>query len=228
MTLNTLLKSSPNVLLRLTAVALPLLAATLMVSSPNAWALYKVVGPDGKVSYSDRPPANTSSQRVKTLASGGSSTAGLPYELAQVVGRFPVVLYAFKSCAGCDQGRQFLKQRGIPFSEKSVDTDADVLALEQLSGSRQMPLLRIGKQQVLGFSSSEWASYLDAAGYPATSLLPSSYTWPSASPLVSKSESESGKNTGGKSGEASSEQKTKPRPSPSNTAAPKPSSGFRF
>lgn len=207
------------------ALALPLLAAMLLSSVPNAWALYKVVGPDGKVSYTDRPPADAASQRVKTMGSGGVSTAGLPYELAQVVGRFPVVLYAFKSCSGCDQGRQFLKQRGIPFTEKSVDTDADVLALEQLSGSRQMPLLRIGKQQVLGFSSSEWASYLDAAGYPAASVLPKGYNWPAAAPLVASAASSAGKNA---SSGSSTEPKAQPRPAASNTTPAKPSSGFRF
>lgn len=228
MTLSTLLNGLPHASFRPITWTLPLLAALLLASAPKAWALYKVVGPDGKVSYTDRPPADASSQRVKTLAGGGSNLAGLPYELAQVAGRFPVVLYAFKGCTGCDQGRQFLKQRGIPFSEKSVDTDADVLALEQLSGSRQMPLLRIGKQQVLGFSSGEWSSYLDAAGYPASSILPPSYAWPPVTALVSKPETASGKSAGSKPVEPNPEQKARPRPNPGATAASKPSSGFRF
>jgi hypothetical protein len=44
-----------------------LLGVLVLASSP-AMALYKVVGPDGKVSYTDRPPADKPSQSLKTMA----------------------------------------------------------------------------------------------------------------------------------------------------------------
>jgi glutaredoxin len=168
----------------LAVVMAPLMALLACSYSSSAWALYKVVGPDGKVTYTDQAPVN---QRGQTLhvASGGVSTSNLPYELAQVVVRYPVIFYAFKGCTPCDQGRTYLKQRGIPFTEKSADTNADLKALEQVTGTKQMPLLRIGQQQINGYSSANWGSYLDAAGYPKTSALPKDYRWPEASPLVS-------------------------------------------
>jgi glutaredoxin len=160
-----------------------LVAACALALPSAAWALYKVVGPDGKISYTDRPPVNQPSKQIKT-GRDGADTRPLPYALAQVASRFPVNLYAFKGCAPCDQGRNLLKQRGVPFTEKSVHTDADLQALVQLTGSQQMPLLRIGKQQINGYSASEWNSYLDAAGYPTASALPQDYRWPDAAPLV--------------------------------------------
>lgn len=162
----------------------PLMALLACSYSPSAWALYKVVGPDGKVTYTDQAPVNQRAQAIN-VARAGVNTSNLPYELAQVVVRYPVILYAFKGCTPCDQGRGYLKQRGIPFSEKSADTNADLKALEQLAGSKQMPLLRIGQQQINGYSSANWSGYLDAAGYPKTSALPKDYRWPDASPLVS-------------------------------------------
>jgi glutaredoxin len=208
---------------------LSLTMALVLLCQPAAWALYKVVGPDGKVSYTDRPPATSGKQaaspKVQTLSTGGSATAGLPYELAQVAQRFPVILYGFTACTGCDQGRQFLKQRGIPFTEKSVNSQADLQAFELLSGSRQMPLLRIGKQQITGYSSSEWNSYLDAAGYPAQSALPKGYAWPTATPMVAASATTT---TDTPTGNTSPDRKTPPRVPSSNPDPLNKPSGFRF
>lgn len=165
---------------------LALAALSLLASSP-AWALYKVVGPDGKVSYTDVPPANANASQVKSVAVGSGASAlsaGLPFELAKVVRQYPVTFYAFKGCNICEQGRQYLKQRGVPFQEKSVDTQADMKLYEALNGGRQMPLLVIGRQHVKGYDSQEWSSYLDAAGYPTASQVPAGYAWPAASPLA--------------------------------------------
>ncbi len=166
----------------MTVVMVPLMS--WMAHCPMAWALYKVVGPDGKVTYTDQVPVN---QRGQTLnvARGGINASNLPYALAQITSRYPVTLYTYQGCTPCDQGRTYLKQRGVPFNEKSVNTNADLKALEQLTGSKQMPLLRIGQQQLNGYSSSIWGNYLDAADYPKTSALPKDYRWPDASPLVS-------------------------------------------
>lgn len=162
-----------------------ILALASLCSLP-AWSLYKVVGPDGKVTYTDRPPT-TGTQSTTPVAAGNSSAGGipgLPYELQQVASRFPVTLYTSSNCSPCDSGRNFLNQRGIPFVERTVSTAADIDALTRLEGLSQVPVLRIGGQRLTGFSEAEWGSYLDIAGYPKQSRLPSSYRNPPAAPLV--------------------------------------------
>ncbi len=148
-----------------------------------AWALYKVVGPDGKITYTDRAPSDSSAQAIK--ANGASmATEGLPYELQRVASKYPVTLYTSKACSACDSGRQMLTARGIPYVEKTVITNDDIKAFALIDSTGQIPLLRIGNKQLLGFNQTEWGSYLDAAGYPAKSVLPSSYRQPQPSPLV--------------------------------------------
>lgn len=155
----------------------------LALMDTPAWALYKVVGPDGKVTYTDRPPTDQASQSIKS--NGVISASGsLPFELRQISAKFPVTLYAAKACAPCDQGRNLLRQRGVPFTEKKVDTAAAAAALERLEGTQQVPVLRVGQQQIQGYSSTEWQAYLDAAGYPKQSTLPPGYLWPDASSLA--------------------------------------------
>jgi glutaredoxin len=162
----------------------------MMLSVSPAQALYKVVGPDGKVSYTDRPPI-ASNDKISTVKPSGATTAvdnpatSLPAALRPVASKFPVVLYVTTSdCEPCNAGRSFLKQRGIPYAERSVTTTEDAEAFKRIAGANDVPALTIGSQVLRGFSGSEWAQYLDAAGYPATSTLPSGYQHAEATPLV--------------------------------------------
>lgn len=169
-------------------LALALLATSLAIPV-FAQGVYRVVGPDGKVTFSDQPPpaANPPSRPVGNMAPGGSTGAGttqLPFELRQISGRYPVTLYTGKDCAPCNSGRNLLNARGIPYSEKTVETSQDGEALKRLSGEASLPFLTIGSQQIKGYSDTEWTQFLDAAGYPKQSTLPSGYRRPTPSPLV--------------------------------------------
>ena len=74
--------------------------------------------------------------------------------------------------------------RGVPFSEKTVKTADDSQALQRLSGEKTLPFATIGSQQLKGFSDAEWTQFLNAAGYPAMSVLLPSYRQLPAVPLV--------------------------------------------
>jgi glutaredoxin len=166
----------------------PVLLALLLGLALPAAALYKVVGPDGRVSYSDRPPTDGAA-RVNTISRGGTvneTTAPerLPSDLRQLATRFPVTLYVAADCLPCDAGRELLTQRGVPFSEKRVASDDDAAALERAVGVRTVPSLTIGQQVLRGLSQPEWNAYLDAAGYPRESRLPRGWQQPVATPLV--------------------------------------------
>jgi glutaredoxin len=154
-------------------------------------AQYKVVEPSGRISYTDRPPTDGSA-RVTTLGREPIATTpapqdALPQDLRQVTTRFPVTLYSAADCPPCDGARQLLLQRGVPFSEKLIVSDADAAALESLSGARTVPTVTIGAQVLRGLSPGEWASYLDLAGYPRESKLPKGWQPAPATPLVARS-----------------------------------------
>lgn len=159
-------------------------AAALFAALP-AHALYKVVGPDGKVTYTDRPDVSTDRKVQSVNTRGGvSNDVALPFELRQASQRYPVTLYVAPDCSPCDSGRQFLRQRGIPFSEKLVTTGEDSQALQRLTGSTSLPAMTVGAQIVRGWQQQEWASYLDAAGYPKESRLPANFPQGRAEPLT--------------------------------------------
>jgi len=172
-----------------TLTALRLLSLAVLFASAPLYAQYKVVGPDGKVTYTDRPPAQATG-KVTELGGRGAvaaENAALPLELRQAAARYPVTLYAsVGACDPCDSARQLLRQRGIPYSEKSVQSPEDADALERLSGGRDAPTLSIGSQTLRGLAPEVWNSYLDAAGYPRESRLPPNFAYAPATPLVTR------------------------------------------
>jgi glutaredoxin len=166
-------------------------AALLLLGSmaaAQAQTIYRIVGPDGKVTFSDKPPANPATVNVTgaggKAVSGAADTSRLPYELRQSMARYPVTLYAGPGCVPCNAGRLLLQGRGIPYTEYVVSSNADIEAFQRISGDNTLPFLTVGGQKVKGFSQAEWTQFLNAANYPASSRLPSGYSFAAAKPLV--------------------------------------------
>lgn len=167
-----------------------LAAAAVLAMLPvlaSAQGIYRIVGPDGRVTFSDKPP--TSSEKATALSPSGRSSEGgaaseLPFELREAMNRYPVTLYSGKNCEPCNAARSLLNSRGIPHTERTVTTSQDVEALKRMGIEATVPTATIGGQRLKGFSEGEWSDYLDAAGYPKTSRLPSGYRNPPIGPLV--------------------------------------------
>ncbi len=167
--------------------ALVALVAGTFSSLSQAQPVYRIVGPDGKVTFSDKPPPAASNAKVTAAGADGArgvATASLPFELRKVAGQYPVTLYSGDNCGPCASARSLLTTRGVPFTEKTVSTNDDAQALQRISGDNSLPFLTIGSQQLKGFSDAEWTQFLDAAGYPKSSVLPASYRQAPATPLV--------------------------------------------
>jgi glutaredoxin len=166
-------------------------ACALACFALSSHAQFKVVAPDGTVTYTDRPPAAAVGRpaplgRDTPAAEASAALASLPLELRQVSTRFPVTLYSSTDCAPCENGRRLLAGRGVPYVERRVLNNDDAEALDRLTGGRSVPTLTIGTQALRGFADSDWHSYLDAAGYPRESRLPRSYQQPAATQLVER------------------------------------------
>jgi len=167
-------------------------ALALALFALPSHALFKVVAPDGTVTYTDRPPAATLGRaaplgkEAPAANTAAAALASLPLELRQIAVRFPVTLYTSTDCAPCESGRRLLQGRGVPFVERRVLNDDDAEALDRLTGGRSVPTLTIGGQALRGYADGDWQSYLDAAGYPRESQLPRSYQPPPATPLVER------------------------------------------
>ncbi|MBX9872079.1 MAG: glutaredoxin family protein [Burkholderiaceae bacterium] len=159
----------------------------LLPALAPAQAIYRIVGPDGRVTFSDKPPV--ANEKATALSPSGRSAqaAGaseLPFELREAMNRYPVTLYTGDNCEPCNAARNLLTRRGVPYTERTITTAQDIETLKRMGMEATVPIATIGGQRLKGYSEDEWSDYLNAAGYPTTSRLPSSYRNAPASPLA--------------------------------------------
>ena len=204
-------------------------ASMLLAAGVQAQSVYRIVGPDGRVSFTDRPPENVpKGARVEggpPGAGAAANSAALPYRLRQPATRFPVVLYTGADCPPCVNGRNLLVNRGIPFTEHTITSNEDIAALKSIAGDTGLPLLTVGAQRLKGFSDAEWSQYLDAAGYPAQSQLPPSYRRPAPTPLVAAKPAAPATET---AAPAAATPAARPAPAPATGKSPSNPAGIIF
>ena len=93
----------------------------------------------------------------------------LPYLTQRAQQNFPVSLYVAESCVdACNKARNLLRERGVPYSEKMINTKEEFDALMAASGKAGVPTLLVGKTYLGGFLESRWNLELNVAGYPKT------------------------------------------------------------
>lgn len=168
-----------------TAIKLIAVQAVFMLATNHLYAqqVYKSVDKNGRVTYSEVPPAPGTGEK---LTGESAANAALPYSLQQVVSRYPVTLYTTADCAPCINARLMLTQRGVPFTERTVSSNEDIDAYKKLNGDTSMPMGTIASQQLKGYEEGEWTKYLDAAGYPKSSTLPRNFRNAEATSLTPK------------------------------------------
>lgn len=160
-----------------------------------AWTLYAPLAPaqvkwidsNGRVGYGDKPPPGAHDiEPLQGVAKGETLDPidRLPFALRQTIRDFPITLYTTEACPACDKGRAWLKERALPFSERSVLGAQGAQALLKMAGTDRLPVLQVGRQFVKGLNTGLWQSALDVAGYPHENLLPARWTWPDARPLI--------------------------------------------
>ena len=151
--------------LRPTLIVAALIAATLA----DAQTTYRWIDKSsGKTVFSDQPPPPGASQVVKQTGAQPGAERQQPYATRQAAAKFPVTLYTSAICAeACQQARELLNTRGVPFTEKQLKSEAEFAELAKLLGSEAgFPSLSVGRQNLRGLADDAWNDLLDLAGYP--------------------------------------------------------------
>lgn len=146
------------------------------VAAPSfAATVYKTVGPDGKVVYTDQPPANTKESGTKTLDIKDEPSSPLPASVLkyqeqlkrsankrvqepprQMSASATPVLFSAQWCGYCRRAKAYLQQKGIAFQEQDIDTESGMQAFVAAGGGRGVPLLVVNGAVTRGFSEASY------------------------------------------------------------------------
>jgi glutaredoxin len=143
--------------------------------SSHAAEVYRWVDRDGTAVYSDLPPpASAKNPELRKLGSNTVDVDKVPFATRDAAKKSPITLYANSCGEPCDNARQFLAKRGVPFATKNPEaSQADADALRKLIGALEVPVLVLGKNPIKGYDAGSWEAALDAAGYPRTAAVTS-------------------------------------------------------
>jgi glutaredoxin len=130
--------------------------------------LYKSVGPDGKISYSDQPPRQ--GQVVMSRIFEAGPTSSLPSSAADQLERMRsaktaaapaagVVLYSAAWCGYCQKAKAYLADKRISYREVDIDTKDGLTTFARAGSGKGVPLLTAGTQRVQGFSVAAYNAF---------------------------------------------------------------------
>jgi len=148
------------------------LAVTALCFAVVAHAqVYRWLDAKGRLHVGDAPPPGAREVEAVSVARTAGEPAE-PYALQLARKNNPVTLYTTPNCPLCDQARQLLNARGVPFSEKSIVTNEQVQELVRVVGRNALPSIVVGTKIQDGFADTLYEAMLDAAGYPKIGVLP--------------------------------------------------------
>ena len=72
-----------------------------------------------------------------------------------------VVVYTSSTCPYCTLAKNYLSEKGVPYTEKNVQTDKDARKELMTMGHMGVPVLVVDGQEIVGFDKEKLDALLD-------------------------------------------------------------------
>jgi hypothetical protein len=159
-----------------------LLAACATTHLPASAQMYKWTDAQGTVHYTDTPPPAQKASQIKAPSAGASGQnckAPCPtnWRAPSRPARSRCTPPRNRPAPAATRAALLLRARGVPYTEKTVNTDEDKEQLRKLAGKLELPLLVVGSRKVAGFQDAAWQDALSSAAYPRSAQLPPGYQY---------------------------------------------------
>ena len=156
-----------------------ILILLLLPALTQAGTVYKSVGTDGKITYSDQPPS--AGKVAKTLNLANLPATPLPDSVVRYRNELEksmksrlaearkapdmnqTALLSAQWCGYCKQAKAYLSEKNIAYTEYDIDTPEGMKAMVESGGGGGVPVLLWHGQKIKGFSRAAYVSVFGAS-----------------------------------------------------------------
>ena len=156
-----------------------ILVLCLLSALTQAGTVYKSVGADGKITYSDQPPSAGKVEKTLNLANLPStplpdsvvryrnelekSMKSRLVEARKTPDMNQTSLLTAQWCGYCKQAKAYLSEKNIAYTEYDIDTPEGMKAMVEAGGGGGVPVLLWHGQKIKGFSRAAYDSVFSAS-----------------------------------------------------------------
>ena len=135
-----------------------LILLAVLFALPASAGVYKWTDAQGRIHYSDSPPAAARTTQIKLQTYTG------PVQISQAVGADSgVTIYTTEWCGVCQRAKAFFKQNGVPFREWDVEkSEYGAIKFRQLGGSGVL-VITVGPEKMMGFDANRFMTLWKSA-----------------------------------------------------------------
>ncbi len=141
-----------------------ILAVFLGITATANAQMYKWVGNDGRIFYSDRPPPDRNAETIE-FSSKTSKASVTKTNIDNTVGQSTslkkaalkeVVMYSASWCGVCKKAKAYFESEGIPFKEYDIETSRKGRKdYKELNGTG-VPIIMVNNERMNGFSQGRF------------------------------------------------------------------------
>lgn len=113
--------------------------------------IFKVVGQDGKVSFTDKDPQSEKAEKLKIQTFSGAPAVSSPDGAVK-----RVTLYSAQWCGSCRAAKAYFISNKIAFDEWDIDKSLYAKSRVKELSNGSIPVILAGKQKMIGFSPKKF------------------------------------------------------------------------
>jgi glutaredoxin len=120
----------------------------LIASTPAGAGVYKWTDAQGRVHYSDNPPADAKAQQVKVKINSiqGPAVVSTIRDTSAAKAKDKVRIYTAVWCGYCKRAKAHLAAKRVPYDEMDVETSERGRSEFAQLGGRGVPVILVGSQ----------------------------------------------------------------------------------
>ena len=128
-----------------------LVCVLMLALAPVGAEIYKWVDGNGRIHFTDQPPAGQDAEQVSVRINTYTSPEVSPLD-SRVAAGGKVVMYSASWCSACQQAKDYFEAQGIPYTEYDVEKSNKGKRDFKKLGGKGVPVILVGNTRINGFS----------------------------------------------------------------------------